>query len=169
MQNIALAKSLKPIAAVDQPPTKDKNRNGCSYRPPKRQNDISSETKDGDRKPEHLSFHAPSLPVPTFARPRLPCASDERELDPIIRRVGQILFRAKVALSCLDWGMAEQQLDLFKLPAGRAAHLRATAPEVMGGNSRNSRSHRIRPEQLPDNFLAHPRPANLIAAMHRSE
>jgi type I restriction enzyme, R subunit len=47
------------------------------------------------------------------------------ELDPIVRRVHQILLRAQVPLRRLHRGVAQQQLDLLKLAAGRPAHLRA--------------------------------------------
>jgi hypothetical protein len=49
------------------------------------------------------------------------------ELDPIVRRVHQILLGSQVTLRGLNRRVAQQQLDLFKFAAGRAAHLRATA------------------------------------------
>jgi hypothetical protein len=53
------------------------------------------------------------------------------ELDPIVRRMHEILLRAEVQLGRLDRRMAKQQLDLVKLAASGAAHLRATTPEVV--------------------------------------
>src|SRR5450432_3769387 len=65
--------------------------------------------------------------------------------------------------------MSEQQLNLFKFPAGRTAHFRATTPKVVWCDSGNASCHGVRPEQLPDDFLTHPQAVNLIAAMHRPE
>jgi len=50
----------------------------------------------------------------------------------------EILLGAKVPLGRLNRGMAEQQLDLLKLSAGSAAHFRATAPQVVRGDSGDS-------------------------------
>ena len=47
------------------------------------------------------------------------------QLDPIIRRVDQILLRPKVPLGGLDGGVTEQHLDLLQFAARRPAHLRA--------------------------------------------
>ena len=59
----------------------------------------------------------------------------DSQLDPIIRRVDQILLRTEVPLGRLNRGVAQQQLDLFQCAAGRAAHLRAAAPQIMRGDS----------------------------------
>jgi hypothetical protein len=54
-------RALEPASAIRDPPTQEKNWNGCAQRPPHRQNEIGSEAQDSEREPEHLSFHAPSL------------------------------------------------------------------------------------------------------------
>jgi hypothetical protein len=47
------------------------------------------------------------------------------QLDPIVRGVDQILFRPEVPLGRLHRRMAEEQLDLFKLPTSSPAQFRA--------------------------------------------
>jgi hypothetical protein len=42
------------------------------------------------------------------------------QLDPIVRRVDQILLRAQVPLRRLDLGMAQEQLNLFEFSSGGA-------------------------------------------------
>jgi hypothetical protein len=54
------------------------------------------------------------------------------QLDPIIRRVDQILLGAEVPLRRLDRRVPEQQLDLLQLPARCPAQLRARAPGIVG-------------------------------------
>jgi hypothetical protein len=45
--------------------------------------------------------------------------------DPIVRRVYQVLLGSEVSLRGLHRSVAQKQLDLLKLAAGGAAHLRA--------------------------------------------
>jgi hypothetical protein len=49
------------------------------------------------------------------------------QLDPIIRRMRQILPGPQIPLRRLNRRMSEEQLNLLKLAAGSAAHLRAAA------------------------------------------
>src|ERR1035441_1485007 len=60
-----------------------------------------------------------------FCVPRAFSGYSDPQLDPVVRSMHQILFGAEVPLGRLDRCMAQQQLDLLKLAAGRAAHLRA--------------------------------------------
>jgi hypothetical protein len=46
------------------------------------------------------------------------------QLDPIIRRMNQILLCPEVSLGRLNRCVAQEQLDLLQLPAGGPAHLR---------------------------------------------
>src|SRR5260370_806559 len=49
---------------------------------------------------------------------------------------------------------------------GSAAHLRATAPQIMGGDSGNPRRLRVWLEELPHDFLGHSLPLGLVRAVH---
>ena len=54
------------------------------------------------------------------------------QLDPVIRRVHEILLGAQIALGGLHRLMPQQHLDLLQLPAGGTAQLRACAETVVG-------------------------------------
>jgi len=54
----------------------------------------------------------------------------EFELDGVVRRIHEILFRPQVALRRLHRRVPQKQLDLFQLPAGCAAQLGAAAPAM---------------------------------------
>ena len=43
---------------------------------------------------------------------------------------------------------------LFKLAAGSPTHFRATTPQIVGGDSGDSRGGGVRLEQLPDDLFA---------------
>lgn len=64
-----LAIHSEPVAAIGNPPTQEANWNGCSQRPPERQNEISDQTQDCESDPEDLSFHASSLRLRQVRRP----------------------------------------------------------------------------------------------------
>ena len=66
------------------------------------------------------------------------------QLYSIIWRVHQILLGAKVSLGRLHGCVPQQQLDLLKLSAGSAAHFRATAPQVVRGDSGDSGGYGVR-------------------------
>jgi hypothetical protein len=65
--------------------------------------------------------------------------------------------------------VAEQQLDLFKFAARRAAQLRARPPQVMGRDAGNSNLGRVALEHLPDDLFAEALSVNGSAAIHRPE
>ena len=54
-------------------------------------------------------------------------APSDRQFNPIVRRMHEVLLRAEVPFGRLDGGMPQQQLDLLQFPACGAAHFRATA------------------------------------------
>src|SRR5580692_8355446 len=52
---------LEPAAAIGKPPTDGEDWNGGGESPPEREDNVRSQTQDGERQPEHLALHAPSL------------------------------------------------------------------------------------------------------------
>ena len=54
------------------------------------------------------------------------------QLDPVVRRVNQVLLRPEVSFGGLHRSVPEQQLDLLQFTARRAAQLRAGATTVVG-------------------------------------
>src|SRR5438445_1405391 len=48
---------LEPSAALGDPATHSKDRDGCSQRPPKWQNEISDQAQENESAPEDLSLH----------------------------------------------------------------------------------------------------------------
>jgi hypothetical protein len=58
---------------------------------------------------------------------RLKGATSDRhhQFDPIIRRIYEVLFRAKIALRSLHGCVAQEQLDLLQFATRSPAHLRA--------------------------------------------
>jgi hypothetical protein len=66
----------------------------------------------------------------------------------------QILLRSQVPLRGLHGRMPQEQLDLFQLPAGGPAQLRACATKVVGRDSSDAGGFRVALEQLPDDLLA---------------
>jgi hypothetical protein len=74
--------------------------------------------------------------------------------DRVVRRVRQILPSAQIPLGGLNRCMTEEQLDLLKLAAGRAAQLRAGTSQVMGCDSGDANLGCIAPEHLPDDLFA---------------
>jgi hypothetical protein len=87
----------------------------------------------------------------------------------IVLRMNEILLRAEVSLGGLNRRMAEQQLDLLKLATCATAHLRATAPQVMWGDSGYARRRRIWLQVLPDDLFGHAFALHLVRAVHRSQ
>lgn len=51
--------------------------------------------------------------------------------QPIVHRHCDVLLRTQIPLRRLDGAMAEQELDLFKVPAGFSAKLRTRTAKVM--------------------------------------
>src|ERR1700688_3315982 len=62
--------------------------------------------------------------------------------------------------------MAQEQLDLLKLSTGGSAHFRAATPQVMGGDSGNTRSSRVWLEELPHYFLGHSLALDLVRTIY---
>jgi hypothetical protein len=56
------------------------------------------------------------------------------EADGVVHRIAKPLLTAKVSLGGLDAHMAEQKLDLLKLPAGFVTQTGTCAPEVVRSN-----------------------------------
>src|ERR1035437_4457686 len=82
------------------------------------------------------------------------------QLDPVVRRVYQVLFCPKIPFRRLNGRVPEEQLDLLQFPARGPAQLRAGATTVVGGDSGYSGGQRVRLEQLPnDLFRSGRRPA----------
>src|ERR1035437_4309062 len=88
------------------------------------------------------------------------------QLDSIVRRINQILFRAEVPFGRLYGSVPEQQLNLLQFAACCPAHFRATTPQIMGGDSRYSRGQRVRLEQLPDDLFAQAVSLSMAGAIH---
>jgi tetratricopeptide (TPR) repeat protein len=91
------------------------------------------------------------------------------QLDRVIGRVGEILLRSEIALRRLDRRMAEQQLNLLQLTTCRPAELRSRATEIVRRDIRQARARHIRLQHLPNNFLGHSVPGDLIAPVDRPE
>lgn len=68
------------------------------------------------------------------------------QLDSVIRRVDEILGSSKVPFSGLHRRVSQKELDLLQLAAGGTAHLRTTAPKVMGRDAWDARSRGVRPQ-----------------------
>ena len=68
------------------------------------------------------------------------------QLDRIIGGINQILLRSQIPFGGLDRRVAEQQLNLLKLPAGGSAHFRAASPQIMGSDSGNTSRRRVWPK-----------------------
>jgi len=77
--------------------------------------------------------------------------------------VNQILLCAEVPLGRLNRGMAEEQLDLLKLPAGSATQLGAGAAEVVRRDAGNACGLSVPLEKLPHHLLAHSITMHLVA------
>lgn len=56
----------------------------------------------------------------------------QSQLDPIIRRLRQILSRAQVSLRGLDTSVAQEQLDLLQLPSRHGGTAWAGPPQGCG-------------------------------------
>ena len=65
------------------------------------------------------------------------------QLDSVIGRVSEILFRNEVPFRRLDRRVAQQQLDLLQFAARRPAQFGAGPPQVMRRNSRHAGSLRV--------------------------
>src|ERR1039458_7410399 len=100
--------------------------------------------------------------------PRLRLSQDS-QLYPVIRCVNQILLRTQVPLGRLNRRVTQEQLDLLKLTAGSAAHLRAASTEVMGGDSGNTCDRRVRLKQLPDGLFRYSFTLYLVPAHYRAQ
>jgi hypothetical protein len=62
--------------------------------------------------------------------------------------------------------VAQQQLDLLKLPARRAAQLSAGTAQVMRRNAGNAQAGRILAEHLPDHLFAQVLTGNSAGTVH---
>ena len=91
------------------------------------------------------------------------------QLDPVVRRVDQILLRAQVPLCRLHGCVAKEQLDLFKLTTGGATEFGSRAAAIMRRNPRDTGSLSVRPEHLPDHLFAEHVAAHLVAANDGAE
>lgn len=78
------------------------------------------------------------------------------EFNRVVRCTDQILLGAEIPLRGLDRGVAEKQLDLFKLSAGRSAEFGTSAPQVMRRDARNTHCLGISLKHLPYDLLAQP-------------
>ena len=72
--------------------------------------------------------------------------SSDPQFDPIVRRMHQVLFGSQIPLGRLNRRVSQQQLNLLKLAACSAAHLRATPVQVMRRDSGHSRRRSVRPK-----------------------
>ena len=91
------------------------------------------------------------------------------QTDGIIWRTHKILFRAEVSFRGLNRRVAEQQLNLLQLAAGRAAQLGAGASKVVRRDSGRAYFGRILTEHLPDDLLAQASARNKARPAHRAE
>jgi hypothetical protein len=57
------------------------------------------------------------------------------DADVIIDGIAEPLFAAKIPFSCLDAHVTEQELDLFKLPAGLVTEARTGSTQIVKGNA----------------------------------
>src|ERR1017187_7057624 len=87
------------------------------------------------------------------------------QLDPIVRRVSQILLGAEVPLGSLDRRVAQQQLDLLKLASGGATQFRRRATAIVRRDARDADCGGIRPEHLPDDLLGQGLSLGLVGAV----
>ena len=62
-----------------------------------------------------------------------------------------------------------RELYLLQLAAGGATEFRGGPSQVMGRDSGDARSRRVRPQELPHHLLRQPVASQLVAAMHRPE
>ncbi len=83
--------------------------------------------------------------------------------------MNQILPRPEIPLGGLDGSVAQQQLDLLKFAAGRAAELGTGTPQVVRRNAGNANLSRVTPEHLPHDLLAEALASNCAATIHRTE
>ncbi|HXP87798.1 MAG TPA: hypothetical protein VN841_23905 [Bryobacteraceae bacterium] len=65
--------------------------------------------------------------------------------------------------------MTQQQLDLLKFTAGRAAQLRAGPAQIMRRDAGDAYSRCVVPEHLPYDLFAEPVAGNVAGAVHRPE
>src|ERR1035441_959766 len=91
------------------------------------------------------------------------------QLDPVVRRVNQVLLCPEVPFRRLNGRVPEEQLDLLQFTARRATQFRAGATTVVWGDSRYSGGQRVWLEQLPDDLLAQAGTLGLAGAVYRSE
>jgi hypothetical protein len=69
----------------------------------------------------------PECPAIHFSRPDSHC---QLQLNGVVRRMREILFRPEVAFSGLHRRMAKQQLNPLQLPARSPAQFRRRAPTM---------------------------------------
>jgi hypothetical protein len=91
------------------------------------------------------------------------------QLDTVIRRMNQILSRAKIPFGRLHRSVAQQQLDLLQLAAGGPAQLRRRAAAIVRRDARDASSRRIWPEHLPDHLFGQDVALHLVAAVDAPE
>ena len=75
----------------------------------------------------------------------------------------------KISLRGLDGRVAQEQLNLLKLAACRAAQLGAGTTKVMWGDAGNASCLRVLLKHLPDHLLAQAIARNPISAIHWTE
>jgi hypothetical protein len=95
------------------------------------------------------------------------------QLDPVVRRVHQILLRTEIPLSRLDRGVAQQHLNLLQLPARSPAQFGGCAPTIVSRHRpAGSRSvvgaTEVWPLAAVPLVRANPRVRTALLAMRRS-
>jgi hypothetical protein len=91
------------------------------------------------------------------------------QLDPVIRRVNQILFGSQVPFGRLDGRVAKEQLDLLQLAAGGPAELRRRATAIVRRDAGDASSLGVWPEHLPDDLFGKNLALHLVGSIDRPE
>src|ERR1017187_5452682 len=91
------------------------------------------------------------------------------QLDAVVRRVYQVLFCPEIPFRRLNGRVPEEQLNLLQFATCRPTHFRATAPQVMRSDARNTSRRRVLLEQLPNDLFAQAAALRLASAVHGAE